>query len=157
MKQGTAQQPRTGHDRGSGHRVGASFLWFAVLGGSSAWGVHLLVAWSVMEVSCFGPAASSTMIEQRAGSPGWSAWAWTIGGTVLPWLVAAAAAAAAVVLHRRCGRMQRDMVSDGSAAADSLATERTRFVAVLGIFLNFMALAAITGGGIAMLVLEPCG
>jgi len=72
-------------------------------------------------------------------------------GTVLPWLATAAAVAACVVITRRRRRLR------AQPGGDDLAGERVSLLLVLGWFLSLMSLAAITGGGIALAVLEACG
>ncbi len=124
-------------------------MWFGVLGGVTAWGVHLLLAWSVMELSCISPSGSA--VDQRGGNPGTGARLATYLGTGVPLLVAAGALAACLVLRRRCRRLEEE------AGEDVLALERTRFLLVIGIFLDVMSIAVIVGGAVALAVLEPCG
>jgi hypothetical protein len=121
-------------------------LWYAVIGGVVAWAAHLLVAWSDMEVSCFAP-ASGMSILQHGGHPQGAEW-WVVGGAVVvPWLVTAAAFITCLVLHRRLARAE---------GVDPVERGRTSFLLVIGIFLDLMSLAVITGGGIALLVVDPC-
>jgi len=126
-------------------------VWYAVLGGPLAWAVHLGVAWSVTELSCLAPSPNG--VFTHGGSLGTAATLVVWLGTVLPWLVTAGAVGACVVVTRQRRRLQ---TSATSAAPDGLATERVGLLLVLGWFLSFMSLAAITGGAVALAVLEPC-
>jgi hypothetical protein len=128
----------------SGRRVGPFLTWFAVGGGMAAWLVHLLTAWATMETSCF--VRRPGYVLQHNGSPSHTEYAVTIGATVVPWLVALLALLACIRLRVVVGRLDDD----------ELATGRLHLLAVMGIFLDAMMLAAITGGGIALYVLEPC-
>jgi hypothetical protein len=124
------------------------WLWFGVLGGPAAWSVHVVVAWSVMELACISP-LDGPWVDQRAGSPGPVAWSLAVAGTVGPWLVCAFALAVTLVLRQR-HRRQRELM-------DELARERTGLLLVLGLALAVLSLAAVTGGLIGLAVLEPCG
>lgn len=130
--------------------VRPGLLWFAVLGGPAAWLVHLVVAWGVLELSCISP-AEGPWVDNRGGSPGFTAWASVVAGTAGPWLVTVAALLSCLVVHRR----HRRLVEAG--AVDALAAERIPFLLVLGTLLDLFALAAITGGVVAMVTLKACG
>lgn len=123
-------------------------MWFAIAGGPAAWAVHLLTAWSVNELSCLSPTASGVALHD--GSLGIRSHTAVWLGTGLPWLVTVAAVGSCVLLTRAHRSAQQ---RDGVEAA---IKERTSLLLVLGWFLSLMSLAAITGGGIALLVLEPC-
>jgi hypothetical protein len=140
---------RTG--RGQGTRgVGPWLLWFGVLGGITAWGVHLAVAWFVLEVACISP-TDGPWQDNRGGSVSTGAWALVAAGTAVPWVVAVLAVVACLVVRRRTRRLAEQ------EEADPLASERTAFLVVLGLFLNLFAPAAITGGIVAELTLDACG
>jgi hypothetical protein len=124
--------------------IGALALWFAVGGGVIAWAIHLSVAWSVMEVSCLGPVGGSML--QQAGTTT-TARVVAYVATAGPWLMAVAAFVTCLVLRARLG---------GLIGVDELAGERTRLLLVIGIFLDLMAVAAITGGAIGLVIVEPC-
>ncbi len=131
-------------------RVSPLLVWFGVLGGAAAWFVHLLVAWSVLELACISP-ADGPWVDNRGGSPGGLAWAFVIAGTAGPWLVTVAALSATLLARRRHRRLEEQHV------LDSLTSERVPFLLLVGLLLDLFALAAITGGIVAMLTLEPCG
>ncbi len=131
-------------------RVGPVLLWFGVLGGVVAWFVHLGVAWGVLELACISPAPGE-LVDNRGGSPGTVAWTIVAAGTAIPWLVAASALGACLVSRRRHRRL------DEAGLADVLAGERVPLLLTVGILLDLFALAAITGGIVAMLTLEACG
>jgi energy-coupling factor transporter transmembrane protein EcfT len=126
------------------HRIRPLFTWFAVLGGVVAWAIHLLVAWAVMEVSCF--VRRPGYVLQHGGSPTHAEYAVTIGATVLPWLVALMSLIACLRLRVLVGRLDDDELAKG----------RLHLLVIMGLFFDVMMLAAITGGGIALYVLEPC-
>lgn len=131
-------------------RIRPTTLWFGVLGGVTAWLVHLTVAWGVLELSCISP-ADGPWVDNRGGSPGTAAWTAVLIGTVAPWLIAAAALVTCLLLHLRRRRLAAD------EALDVLADERVGFLLVLGALLDVFALLAITGGIVGMLTLEACG
>lgn len=126
-------------------------MWFAIAGGPAAWAVHLVTAWSVNELSCLSPSSSGVALHD--GSLGAASHTAVWLGTGLPWLVAVGAVAACVLLTREHRAAQRQ---DGPGGAETAVTERTSLLLVLGWFLSLMSVAAITGGAIAFLVLEPC-
>lgn len=138
----TAAERRDGAARG--RRVGPFLTWFAVTGGAVAWVVHLAVAWATMEISCF--VRYPTYDLQHGGSPSRAEYGVAVAATVLPWLVALLALVACIRLRVLVGRLDDD----------DLAKGRLHLLAVIGLFLDAMMLAAITGGGIALYVLEPC-
>lgn len=145
-----APSPESRPSASGRRRVPPLLLWFAVLGGITAWAVHLFLAWSVMEISCFAPGTGSD-IDQHGGSPGTGALTTTYLATGVPLLVALAAFATCLVLRRRCRALGEE------EGADQLALERTGLLLVIGIFLDLMSVAAIVGGAFALAVLEPCG
>jgi hypothetical protein len=124
--------------------VGPIFTWFAVTGGVVAWAVHLAIAWSTMELSCL--VRYPTYDLQHGGTISHTEYAVTIGAVVIPWLVALLALVACVRLWVLARRLDDD----------DLAKGRLHLLAVIGLFMDAMMLAAITGGGIALYVLEPC-
>jgi hypothetical protein len=120
-------------------------LWFAVIGGIVAWALHIMVAWSFMEVGCLAPGAHS--ILQQGPAPRSVSAIVAYVATGLPWLVAAVALLTCLRLRSRLR----------SVAEDAARAERTHLMIVVGLFLNALALAAITGSAVGILVLEPCG
>jgi hypothetical protein len=125
-------------------RVGPFLTWFAVTGGVVAWVVHLMVAWSVMELSCLVRYPGYDL--QHGGDPSRGEYAVTIGAIVVPWLVALLALVACVRLRALVGRLDDD----------DLAKGRLHLLVVIGLFLDAMMLAAITGSAIGLYVLDPC-
>lgn len=124
-------------------RIGRFALWFAVIGGVVSWAVQLGVSWSVMELSCIGPTRGG--VYQQAGDS-LSARMAAYAGTAVPWLVAVAALITCLTLMARLRRLGTDV----------LAGERTRLLLFLGLFLDLMAIAIITGGGIGLAFVEAC-
>jgi len=131
-------------------RLRPLLVWYAVLGGPLAWAVHLGVAWSVTELACLAPSADG--VFTHGGSLGSVPTLVVWLGTVLPWLLTAGAVGACVVVTRQ----RRRLTSETSPGPDDLARERVGLLLVLGWFLSLMSLAAITGGAVALAVLEPC-
>lgn len=121
----------------------AWMIWFATGGGVLAWALHLGIAWSVAEVSCYGSLDGN--ILQRAGRGATAGWV-EAGATVLPWLLALAAVITNLAVRRRLRALDPDVLAAG----------RTGLMLVMGLFLDVMALVAITAGGIGLLVVEPC-
>jgi hypothetical protein len=122
--------------------------WYGVAGGPVAWAIHLGTAWSVAELSCLAPSSSGVLLHGGSLGSGSRLAVWL--GTGLPWLLALSAVAAcalATVWHRRARRTRPD---------GTTSTERVSLLLVLGWFLSLMSLAAITGGAIALAILEPC-
>jgi hypothetical protein len=128
----------------SRHRIGGPFLWYSVLGGITAWSLHILVAWSFLEVACLTPGRSTTL--QFGGKPGLTASVVAYTATGLPWLVALGALLG-------CLRLRSRIRSRGE---ELLSGERTHLLIVIGIFLDVFALAAMTGSAVGLFVLEPC-
>lgn len=124
-------------------RIGGFSLWFAVIGGVVAWAVQLGVSWSVMELSCIGPTRGG--VYQQAGDSA-SARLAVYLGTAVPWLVAVTALVTCLVLMARLRRLGTDV----------LAGERTRLMLFLGLFLDLMTIAIITGGGVGLAFVEAC-
>jgi hypothetical protein len=120
-------------------------LWFGVSGGIVAWALHIMVAWSFMEVGCLAPGAHT--ILQRGPAPRSVSAIVAYVATGVPWLVAALALLVCLRLRSRLR----------SVAEDAARVERTQLMIVIGLFLNALALAAITGSAVGILVLEPCG
>jgi hypothetical protein len=139
-----AARPGTPAHESRGGRVGPILTWFAVVGGVIAWAVHLSVAWSTMELSCLVRYPSYDL--QHGGTISRTEYAVTIGAVVVPWVVALLALLACLRLRVLVRRLDDD----------DLAKGRLHLLVVIGLFLDAMMLAAITGGGIALWVLEPC-
>jgi hypothetical protein len=70
----------------------------------------------------------------------------TYAATLGPWLIALLSLVACLRLRSLVGRLDDD----------DLAKGRLHLLAVMGLYLDAMMLAAITGGAIALYVLEPC-
>lgn len=124
-------------------RIGGFALWYATMGGVIAWTVQLAVSWSVLELSCLGPTRGG--MYQQAGDS-FTARLTAYAATGVPWLVALGALLTSLVLQARMRRL----------GADLLAGERTKLMLVIGLFLNCMTLAIITGSGIALGLVEAC-
>jgi hypothetical protein len=125
-------------------KVGGPMLWFAVLGGIAAWALHILVAWSFLEVACLTP--GRTTVLQFGGTPGLTASLVAYVATGLPWLVS-------LLAFLSCLRLRAKLSKEGE---DILSGERTNLLIVIGIFLDLFALFALTGSAVGLFVLEPC-
>lgn len=149
------ETPAEGPPPRRGERIPPLLLWYGVVGGPAAWAVHLGTAWSVSELSCMAPGSSGMLLHGGALTDGHRLAVWL--GTAIPWLVTLGAIAACAIVTRRRRRLRRRASDPGQPGADGLAVERVSLLLVLGWFLSLMSLAAITGGGIALAVLEACG
>lgn len=139
------ETPAEGPQVGRRTRVPPLLLWYGVVAGPAAWALHLATAWSVSELSCLAPGSSGILLHGGALTDGRRLAVWL--GTAIPWLLTLAAVGACAVVTRRRRRLRE---------TDALAEERVSLLLVLGWFLSLMSLAAITGGGIALAVLEAC-
>lgn len=108
-------------------------LWFALLGGMSAFAAHLLVVFYLVPVSC------------AVGSR------WLV---VVPTAILGAVALAAAVTGWRL----RGVESAGPdwPGAPGTRGDRARFMAGAGAFLSGLALLIIVYGGISLVVFDPC-
>lgn len=118
---------------------GGLLLWFAVLGGVLSWAVHSLAAWSIDELTC------EAGHDNLAGFP-------LTGAVALAVLLPAAGAATALVVSVLAWRR----LHPGPRADDDRSLGRAHLLAVVGLWLNVLALAMIVLGGVAALVLPPC-
>jgi len=145
----TQSPPTEEHRTPTGKPIGPFLLWFGVLGGTVAWVVQLMVGWSTTEVSCYAPTGAD--VANHGGTLGTVSSTVVWATTITCWVVAWAAFAACLLVRRRRRRLAE------AGTLDLLATERVALLTVVGIFLDLMAVAIITGGAVALLVLEPCG
>lgn len=115
-------------------RIGPRLLWFSVFGGATAWALHVVVAWSFLELGCLRtPLGTGVQLV-------------AVLATAVPWLVALVGTVTSLQLRSRRHQVQ----------VDELARERLDLLTHVAVFLNILSLAAITGGGVALLVLETC-
>ncbi|OZM77198.1 hypothetical protein [Pseudonocardia sp. MH-G8] len=126
-----------GHLPPAARRVGPWLMWFAVLGASVAWALHLFVAWGVVELACASGRDTVLGLPLRG---------LVLVATVVPLLVALAATWTSWRLRRRIAQ------SD----TDDRRLQRAGFLAGVGLALSLLAVATIVFGGAALLVLEPC-
>ncbi|WP_200214576.1 hypothetical protein [Micromonospora coerulea] len=117
--------------------TGGLLLWYGVLGGAVAWGVHVFAAWGLDELAC---AAGS---DHVAAVPLWQA----VGlAVVIPGLFTVGSLLVAALVWRRTGR----------AGEEDRPFGRSRMLAVVGVWSNLLFLTIIVLGGVAVLVLPPC-
>jgi hypothetical protein len=122
--------PPTEHDPAERRRL--VLLWFAVLAGPIAWGVHLVLSAGVSELSC------------RQGGAGW------LGAAELLLTLVPAAIAFAALLVALSERR--------ATTADGDATSGQRFLAAAGIACSIVFLTLILLGGLVPhLFLSSCG
>ncbi|MEV4754232.1 hypothetical protein AB0J86_03835 [Micromonospora sp. NPDC049559] len=120
-------------------RLGGLLLWFAVLGGTLAWAVHALAAWSMDELAC------EAGHDDLAGFPLSAA----VGVAVaVPGAVALAALAVSWLAWRR--------TRAGTPEGRERPVGRAHMIAFVGLWLNLFALAIIALGGVNTLVLPAC-
>ena len=125
-------------------------LWFALLGGMSAYAVQLLVSFWVVPALC----------PVRPGAV-----PWLVSVTTLVTLaVAIAATVAAVRARRRLAGVQAEPVgprrpADAAPSSWDISTDwsTTRFLATSGAVLSGLGVALVVLHGLPLLVVEPCG
>ncbi|OKI67379.1 hypothetical protein [Micromonospora sp. CB01531] len=120
--------------------TGGLLLWYGVLGGAVAWAVHLIAAWSLDELAC---AAKS---ERIAGVPLWQALSIAV---FVPGVATLGSLLVATLVLRRTGQAR-------AAGAHDRALDRSRMLAVVGVWANLLFLTIIALGGVAVLVFPPC-
>lgn len=125
-------------------------LWFALLGGMTAYALHLVVGFWAVPAAC------------GAGY-----------GDVVPWIVAAVTVAAVVVAAAAllvAVRARRDLGPQDGAAVDAPpadasfprawdvapATSTAQFMATTGVLLNGLALVVVVVAGLPPLLVPPC-
>ncbi|WP_169808978.1 hypothetical protein [Microtetraspora fusca] len=111
-------------------------LWFGVLGGVVAWALHLITAWGLVELVCH---------SGHTAVAGMSLHAVVITATVLPAAIALAALATAWWTSSR---------ELGGWA--EWKTDRIRFTAQIGLWLDGLAAVIILFGGGAVATFQPC-
>ncbi|MGR6320220.1 hypothetical protein Q2K19_24765 [Micromonospora soli] len=121
-------------------RTGGLLLWYGVLGGAVAWAVHLLVAWPLDELAC--AAGAETVSAVPLAQAVWLA-------VAIPALVAMGSLLVAALAWRRTTAAR-------SGEAGDRAIDRSRLLAVVGVWANLLFLTIIVLGGVAVLVLPPC-
>jgi hypothetical protein len=120
-------------------RAAPWLLWFAVLGGATAWTVHLLVAWGLEEIACASGSRSSDVL----GVP----LAVAIAAATLLTL---AVSVAALVVAWRLWRRTR------AAADGEVRVARASFMAVVGLWADALFTLGILYGAVALLFIRPC-
>ncbi|MFE9690168.1 hypothetical protein [Micromonospora sp. NPDC005806] len=120
--------------------TGGLLLWYGVLGGAVAWAAHLLVVWPLDELAC--AAGHERVAAVPLGQALWLA-------VVLPALVTVGSLLVATLVWRRTAQAQ-------SAGAEDRAVDRSRMLAVVGVWANLLFLTIIVLGGVAVLVFPPC-
>lgn len=116
-------------------------MWFAVLGASVAWALHLFFAWGLVELACTGGRNEVLGLSLRG---------MVAVATVAPLLIALAATAVAWRLRRRIAG------AEPTTGADDRRLARAGFLAAVGLALNLLVVVIIVFGGLALLMLEPC-
>ena len=134
-------------------RAAPFMLWFAVLGGTAAWTLHLLVGWGLEEIAC-SPASASPDV---------------LGVSLTIWIGAITAALAAVTVAagllayrfwRQAGAANPNAhIEPGGADPESpelVSSGRAGFMALFGLAANALFLLIIVYGGVSLLLLRPC-
>lgn len=124
-------------------RLGAWLLWFAVLGGATAWSVHLVLAWGAVELACTDAGGSGDASILGLSVRGFAALA-----TGVPLAVAVASLVFSSLF--RAGQLA------GKPDGDDPRLGRGRFMAQVGVWLNVFAVLMIAFGGLAVVWFAPC-
>lgn len=119
--------------------------WFGLLGGAVAWALHLVVAYTLVEVSCQSGRLDTTI---------WGVPAATFFGYAITVWAALTAIGAALVAFTRFGVEPRTDPVDDTGAPEVLG--RRRFMAYVGVAMNGVFLIAILAGGLPFLFLRAC-
>ncbi|MGV9330078.1 hypothetical protein [Streptosporangium sandarakinum] len=134
---GESREPREyGEPGGKARRTRLGPLWFAVLGGVIAWSLHVVFAWSVVELTC---------VEGGGLIGGIPVDVFAAVATGLPAVVAVAALVVDLLLWRR------DPPEPPGRKAD-----RVRFMLQIGFWLDVFSVLMILMGGLAVVMLPPC-
>lgn len=141
----TENRPADDRVRRGKPKLGWPALWFGVTGGIAGWAIQLLVAWSVMEVSCLAPLGFDDAVLNQAYNSLEARLA-AYCATALGLLLAIAALIVTIRNFRLLRRLDVDLLASG----------RTHLLLVFGAFLNSFAIAAMSGGAIALGVLPAC-
>ena len=123
-----------------------ALLWFAVLGGAGAWAVQFVVNLAFTLAQCDQPA-------QRWVLP---VHTWEIALSVVAIVVTLAALAVAFVLFRRSFAEGEVGVPERRGFGVAPPAGRVNFLAMVGLTVNFLALAIIVLTGIGAPLLPVC-
>lgn len=123
--------------------AGPRWLWFGVLGGTIAWGVHLMTAWLSDELACARGDAHVFGVPLRTVS---------ILLTVVPLVIAIAS----LVVAWRATVVLREAQADPPAGVPPRRIHRARFMAEVGAWLDAFAVLMIVFGGVAVATFPPC-
>jgi hypothetical protein len=134
-------------------RAAPFMLWFAVLGGTAAWTLHLLLGWGLEEIAC-SPASTSP------GVFGVSLTVWIGVATALLAAVTVAAGVLAYRFWRQAGaadpKEHTEPGEGGPEPQETVRSGRTGFMALFGLAANALFLLSIVYGGVSLLLLQPC-
>ncbi|GAA3423468.1 hypothetical protein ACWDTT_07650 [Streptosporangium sandarakinum] len=133
---GASRRPGEPGEPGKARRTRPGPLWFAVLGGVIAWSLHIVFAWSVVELTC---------VDGGGLIGGIPVVVFAAVATGLPAVVAAAALVVDLLLWRRDPPEPPGRKSD-----------RVRFMLQIGFWLDVFSVLMILMGGLAVVMLPPC-
>jgi hypothetical protein len=119
--------------------------WFGFLGGAVAWALHLVVVYSLAEISCQSGRLDTTYWGVPAAA--------FFGYAITVWAALTALGAALVAFTRFRVEPRTDPVDD-TGALEVLG--RRRFMAYVGVTMNGVFLIAILAGGLPFLFLRTC-
>ncbi|MFG1748821.1 hypothetical protein [Streptosporangium sandarakinum] len=132
----TSGRPGEPGKPGKARRTRPGPLWFAVLGGVIAWSLHIVFAWSVVELTC---------VDGGGLIGGIPVVVFAAVATGLPAVVVAAALVVDLLLWRRDPPEPPGRKSD-----------RVRFMLQIGFWLNVFSVLMILMGGLAVVMLPQC-
>ncbi|NEE02024.1 hypothetical protein [Phytoactinopolyspora halotolerans] len=130
-------------------RLGAGLMWFAVLGGITAWAIHLVLAWGTVELACTraetGPGGEVTVLGM------------SLRGFVAAVATAIPLAVAIASLIASWRFRSRQLAGEHrETAGDEPRLDRAVLMVQLGLGLNVFSVLMIAFGGLAVLWFSPC-
>lgn len=121
-------------------------VWFAVLGGPLAWAVQFVANLALGFAQCNPPVPRWTLHIH----------AWAIGLSVIAIVIGLAATAVSLSLYLRTARLDdiHEQVLTGQGGRPPQA--RVHFLAIVGLVVNFLALAIVVMTGVGAPLLTVC-
>lgn len=123
-----------------------TLLWFGVLGGAAAWATQFLANLFFTFAQCDQPV-------QRWMLPVHS---WEIGLSVLALAVGLSATAVSLTIFVRTGRVDDVSAKEREGRGTQPPLGRVHFLAMVGLLVNFLALAIIVMTGVGAPLLPVC-
>ncbi len=127
-------------------RPSDALVWFAVLGGAGAWAVQFLANLGFTFAQCDQPAARWALPVHT----------WEIGLSILAVIVALAAEVASLSLYRRTASPEHAAEHERRGDGTHPPLGRIQFLSMVGLTVNFLALAIIVMTGVGAPLLPVC-